>query len=46
LKTGCLVYLQQSPHDRIRWLEATLIAARKLKRREAEGWALGILGLA
>jgi tetratricopeptide (TPR) repeat protein len=38
--------LRQHPHERIRWLEAMLAAARKLNRREAEGVALGNLGIA
>jgi tetratricopeptide (TPR) repeat protein len=38
--------LRQHPHERIRWLESALAAARRLKRREAEGVHLGNLGLA
>jgi tetratricopeptide (TPR) repeat protein len=38
--------LRQHPHERIRWLEAMLTAARRLKRRDAEGTALGNLGRA
>ena len=38
--------LRQHPRERIRWLEAGLTAARKLKRRDWECNALGNLGLA
>jgi len=38
--------LRQHPRERIRWLESALAAARRLKRREAEGAHLGNLGLA
>jgi tetratricopeptide (TPR) repeat protein len=38
--------LRQHPHERIRWLEAMLTAAQRLKQRDAEGRALGNLGLA
>jgi tetratricopeptide (TPR) repeat protein len=41
-----MLELRQHPHELIRWLEAMLTAARRLKRREAEGAALGNLGLA
>jgi len=36
--------LRQHPRDRIRWLEAALAAARRLKDRAAEGKHLGNLG--
>jgi tetratricopeptide (TPR) repeat protein len=38
--------LRQHPHERIRWFELMLTAARRLKRPNAEGWALGNLGRA
>jgi tetratricopeptide (TPR) repeat protein len=38
--------LRQHPYERIRWLEAMLTAARRLKWRDAEGGALGNLGAA
>jgi tetratricopeptide (TPR) repeat protein len=38
--------LRQHPRERIRWLEAALAAARRLKRQDAEGWHVGNLGLA
>ena len=38
--------LRQHPRERIGWLEMQLAAARRLKRREDEGVALGNLGLA
>ena len=38
--------LRQHPHDRIRWLEAAVAAARCLKRRSDEGAFLGNLGIA
>ena len=38
--------LRQHPRDRIRWLEAALAAARRLKDRRAEGVHLGNLGRA
>ncbi len=38
--------LRQHPRERIRWLEAALAAARKLKDSGAEGAWLGNLGLA
>jgi tetratricopeptide (TPR) repeat protein len=38
--------LRQSPREIILWREAALVAARQLKDRTAEGWHLGILGLA
>ena len=41
-----VLQLRQHPHDRIRWHEATLTAARRLKRRDVEGQALGNLGAA
>jgi tetratricopeptide (TPR) repeat protein len=40
----CLV-LRQHPHEQIRWLEAGLAAARRLKIRAAEGVHLGNLGI-
>jgi len=39
-----LLNLRQHPHELIRWLEAMLTAAQKLKRRDAAGRALGNLG--
>jgi tetratricopeptide (TPR) repeat protein len=41
---GSLLDLRQHPRERIRWLEAALAAARRLKDREAEGRHLGNLG--
>jgi tetratricopeptide (TPR) repeat protein len=41
----CL-HLRQKPEERIRWLEASLAAARRLHNRYAEGNHLGKLGLA
>jgi tetratricopeptide (TPR) repeat protein len=38
--------LRQHPRERIQWLETALNAARKLARKQAEGWHLGNLGLA
>ncbi len=38
--------LRQHPHQQIRWLEAALAAARRLKNRSMEGVHLGNLGLA
>jgi tetratricopeptide (TPR) repeat protein len=38
--------MRQHPHERIAWLEAQAAAARQLKSRDAEGAALGNLGLA
>jgi len=38
--------LRQHPHERIRWLEAMLTAAQRLKQCDAEGRALGNLGVA
>jgi tetratricopeptide (TPR) repeat protein len=38
--------LRQHARERIRWLEIALAAARRLKNRQAEGVALGNLGLA
>ena len=38
--------LRLHPRERIRWLEAQLAAARKLHRKDHEGYALGNLGLA
>jgi tetratricopeptide (TPR) repeat protein len=43
---ACVLDLRQHPHERIRWLEAMLTAARRLKRRDAECRALGNLGIA
>jgi len=37
--------LRQHPGERIRWLEPALAAARRLKRRDWEGVALGNLGI-
>jgi tetratricopeptide (TPR) repeat protein len=37
--------LRQHPREQIRWLETALTAARRLKRRNWEGAALGNLGL-
>jgi tetratricopeptide (TPR) repeat protein len=45
--TGYLVLeLRRHPHERISWLETQLAAARRLKRRDHEGYALGNLGIA
>jgi tetratricopeptide (TPR) repeat protein len=41
-----LLDLRQAPRDRIRWLEAALTAAQRLKDRIAEGRHLNHLGLA
>ena len=41
-----VLYLRQHPREQIRWSEARLSAARRLKQRDAEGRALGNLGLA
>ena len=41
-----ILHLRQHPRDQIRWREAALSAARRLKRRSAEGTHLGNLGLA
>ena len=38
--------LRQHPRERIRWLEASVEAARKLGHKDREGMALGNLGLA
>lgn len=38
--------LRQHPRERIRWLEVMLGSARRLKDRQAEGYALGNLGIA
>jgi tetratricopeptide (TPR) repeat protein len=38
--------LRQHPHEQVRWLEPALAAARRLKRRDWEGVALGNLGIA
>ena len=38
--------LRQHPRERIRWLEAAVGAARRIKKRGSEGNALGNLGLA
>ena len=38
--------LRQHPRERIRWLEASLKAARKLENKDREGITLGNLGLA
>lgn len=51
----CMVYpdagayifdLRAHPREQIRWLEAQLVAARRLKRLDMEGHALGNLGVA
>jgi tetratricopeptide (TPR) repeat protein len=39
-----LLMLRQHPREQISWLEAALVAARKLKARAAEGSHLGNLG--
>jgi len=39
-----ILYLRQHPRERIRWLEITLAAAKRLKHRADEGNALGNLG--
>jgi tetratricopeptide (TPR) repeat protein len=41
-----MFHLRQRPSERIRWLEAMLIAARRLNRRDVERRALGNLGAA
>ncbi len=41
-----IVFLRQHPRERINWLETALSAARKLVRKESEGWHLGNLGYA
>jgi tetratricopeptide (TPR) repeat protein len=41
-----LLDLRQHPRERLRWLEAALVAARRLDRRDAEGPLLSNLGLA
>lgn len=41
-----VILLRLPPHDRISWREDALIAARKLKRRNSEGWHLGNIGIA
>jgi tetratricopeptide (TPR) repeat protein len=41
----CLA-LRHHPRERVRWLETALAAARRLKRRDWEGNALGNLGIA
>jgi len=38
--------LRQHPRDRVKWLDAALAAARRLKKRVAEGVHLGNLGVA
>ncbi|MGE0129994.1 MAG: tetratricopeptide repeat protein [Blastocatellales bacterium] len=41
-----LLVIRVPPHERINKIDAALTAARRLKRRDAEGWHLGNLGLA
>ena len=42
---GYMIFdLRQHPRERIDWLEAALKAARKLGRKQSEGWHLGNLG--
>jgi tetratricopeptide (TPR) repeat protein len=41
----CLA-LRQHPREQIRWLEAALAAARRLKDRQSEAYRLGNLGIA
>jgi tetratricopeptide repeat protein len=41
-----VLHLRQHPHERICWIDAMLAAARKLNRRDAEGAALGNIGVA
>jgi tetratricopeptide (TPR) repeat protein len=41
-----VLHLRQHSHERIRWQEIALAAARKLQNRKYEGYALGNLGLA
>jgi tetratricopeptide (TPR) repeat protein len=42
---GYMIFgLRQHPRERIDWLEVALKAARKLNRKQAEGWHLGNLG--
>ena len=45
---GCfhILPMRQHPRQRIVWLETALTAARRLDRRQAEGWHLGNLGAA
>jgi len=45
---GCayILVMRQHPRQRIAWLETALKAARRLDRRQAEGWHLGNLGTA
>ena len=43
---GNLLGLRQTPRERIRWLEASLAAARRLRDGQAEGGHLGNLGIA
>jgi tetratricopeptide (TPR) repeat protein len=45
-RAAYLLSLRQHPRGRIRWREAALAAARKLKDREGEGVHLGSLGIA
>jgi len=46
--TWCFYILpmRQHPRQRVAWLETALTAARRLDRRQAEGWHLGNLGIA
>jgi tetratricopeptide (TPR) repeat protein len=41
-----VLHLRQHPREQIRWLDSQLAAARRLKKRDYEGNALGNLGLA
>jgi tetratricopeptide (TPR) repeat protein len=45
---GCfhILPMRQYPRQQIAWLETALRAARRLDRRQAQGWHLGNLGLA
>jgi tetratricopeptide (TPR) repeat protein len=42
----CVLPFRLHPHERIEWLEASLAASRKLKRRDTEGDELNSLGSA
>jgi tetratricopeptide (TPR) repeat protein len=41
-----VLHIRQHPREQIKWLEMALQAARRLKRRDHEGAALGNLGIA
>ena len=46
LRAASVLDLRQHPRERVRWLEASAEAARKLGNRDREGMALGNLGIA